>query len=440
MSKDDKEMAPFIGYLTLKRANLNVYRRMLFCGILLLLAIIAAEIGFLLLSPISAASSGASSRVGSFSLRTDVQKMPQPIVVTPTSTISPSQNSQNQQISDNTIANDTITAAGVFAAVVGVISALITILAGIATGFGIVEVSRIRRFRKRFNEKLKQMDEKLKQLDKRIDTENQKYVEAAYYYSEGTKAYRVGDNKHAIENYGAALKILPESPRILERIGRAYSNLDENEKAYDYLKRALNPDPDFEQALRSLALYYRYFNKQEAIKLLKKILEKNPSAYESWDFLGLCYRDQLQQGELLFKDQEIINSAIDCHEKALKIQKRPETEFYLGILLYFSPEGDKNRAKELLISASKRVEEQEHDMRIRDVWKNLILVGLPIVEDNQNEALQKIASMIQYNSSYKPSRRIYVGVEAHLRFLLEGTGHSDWIKEFMDIVNRWKES
>ena len=284
------------------------------------------------------------------------------------------------------------------------------------------------------------MDQKLEQLDKRIETETQKYVEASYYYSEGTKAYRAGDNQHAIENYRDALKYLPKSPRILERIGRAYSNLDKREKAFEFLKQALDIDPSYEPALRSLALYYRYSDGQEAIKLLKQILANKDQAYESWDFLGLCYRDQLQQGSLLSRDQEIINSAIDAHEKALKIKKRPETEFYLGILLYFSPEGDNNRAKELLISASKGVEEQEHDMRIRDVWKNLILVGLPIVEDNQNEALQKIENMIQYNSSYKPSRRIYVGVESHLRFLLEGTGHSNWIQTFMDIVNRWKES
>lgn len=433
MSEDDEVIAPFIGHHTLKNANSNVYRRMFFCGILLLLVIIADEMIILLLSPTIAVNSRASNLTEPLSLWTGEQNMPQPIVVTPTSTVNSAQNSQERQTSDNTIANDTITAAGVFAAVVGVILGMLTLVAAIATGFGILEVRRISGFRKRF-------DVELKQLHELIDTESQKFIEASYFYSEGTKEYKAGDNKHAIEHYLEALKYLPKSPRILERIGRAYSNLDVNERAFDYLKRALVLDPDYEPALRSLALYYRYFDRQEAIKLLKQILAKNSSAYETWDFLGLCYRDQLQQGEQLSKDQEIINKAINAHEEALKIKKRPETEFYLGILLYFSPEGDKNCAKELLISASKRVEEQEHDMRIRDVWKNLILVGLPVVEDNQNEALQKIISMIQYNSSYKPSRRIYVGVESHLRFLLEGTGHSNWIQTFMDSVNRWKES
>ena len=166
-------------------------------------------------------------------------------------------------------------------------------------------------------------------------------MEASYDYSEGTKDYRAGDNKPAIENYLAALRYLPKSPRILERIGRAYSNLNEKEKAYEYLKQAIDIDPHYEPTLRSLALYYRYSNNQEAIRILKQILEKNPFAYESWDFLGLCYRDQLQQGQLLSKNQEIIDKAIDAHEKARNIKERPETEFYLGILLFFSPPGEK---------------------------------------------------------------------------------------------------
>jgi tetratricopeptide (TPR) repeat protein len=435
MSKDD-EMTSLIEHFIFRKTDMNVCRCTVFCGILFFPVIVAAGLVVLLLTPTSTVSSGASSLTRTFSSRTDAQKMPQPMLVTPTSTINPSQTAQNQQISDNTIANDTITVAGVFAAVVAVLLGILTLAAAIATGIGILELRRIRRFRKGFNEKLKQLDKKLKQLDKRIDTENQKYVEAAYFYSEGTKDYRAGDNKHAIENYVAALKILPESPRIMERIGRAYSNLNEEEGALEYLKKALALDPDYEPALRSLALYHRYTNRQEAIRLLKQILAKNKRAYEAWDFLGLCYRDQLQHGEQLSKDQEIIDKAINAHEEALKIKKRPETEFYLGILLFFSPEDDKNRAKELLILAAKGVEEQEHDVRIRDVWKKLILVGVPVVENNKTEALQKTANMIQY----KPSQRIYIGVESHLRFLLEGTGHSDWIEDFMSIVNGWKES
>lgn len=329
--------------------------------------------------------------------------------------------------------------------------ALFALVAAIAIGVGIFEVNRIRQFRNNFDKQLelfgkrietelgqldKRIETELEQLDKRIDSESQRHIEASYYYSEGTKDYRAGDNKHAIEHYLEALKYQPKSPRILERIGRAYSNLNEEEKAIEYLNLALNIDHDYEPALRSLALCYRYANGQEAIKLLKQILANNPSAYESWDFLGLCYRDHLQPGGQLIKDQETIDKAITAHENALKNQTHPETEFYLGILLFYSPTGDKNRAKNLLLSASKRVEEQEHDVRIRGVWRKLIIAGAFIVEDNQAEAMRFIQDMIQY----KPTQRISLRVESHLRFLLEGTGHSDWIQGFLDTLNTWKES
>ena len=75
-------------------------------------------------------------------------------------------------------------------------------------------------------------------------------------------------------------------------------------------------------------------------------------------------------------------------------------------------------------------------MRIRDVWKKLILAGAPIVEGKQAEALQCIADVLQY----KPSQRIHIGVESHLRFLLEGSGRSDWIQAFMDKLSTWKET
>ncbi len=435
----------------LKSVNINLYQCIIFLIKLFLLIIIAAAMIALLILPTIAVSLGANNLPVPFPMLSGVQRIPQPTAMPSASSGSSSQNSQGQQAIDNTIANDTITVAGVFAAVVGVVLALLALAAAIATGVGIFEVNRIRQFRSQFDKgleqlnkrietELEQLDERIEtelgQLGKRIDSESQKYIEASYYYSEGTKDYRAGDNKHAIENYLQASKYQPKSPRILERIGRAYTNLNEEEKAIEYLRLALDLDPENEPVLRSLALYYRYSNNLEAIKLLKQIVDKNPGAYESCDFLGLCYRDQLQQVQLLIKDQEIIDKAIKAHENALIIQKRPETEFYLGILLFFSPTGDKNRARDLLLSASKRVEEQEHDVRIRSVWKMLILAGAPIVEGNLAEALKCIQDMIQYN----PSQRIYIGVESHLRFLLEGTGHSDWMQAFLDILNTWKES
>src|SRR5205085_3208719 len=100
-----------------------------------------------------------------------------------------------------------------------------------------------------------------------------------------------------------------------------------------------------------LSLLYRSTEPEKAIENLKDIVQKNPKAFEAWDFLGLCYRDQLIRNDELIIDQTLIDEAISAHERALAIKKRPETEFYLGIMLYYSSKGDKIRAKELLLSA-----------------------------------------------------------------------------------------
>ncbi len=277
------------------------------------------------------------------------------------------------------------------------------------------------------------IEDEIKQLDKRIESESQKFIEAAHYYSEGSVAYRGGDNKHAIEFYLRALKLQPNNLSILERLGRAYSNLDDSENAIQYLNKAFEIDPDYEPVLRSLALHYRYMEPEKAIGYLKPIVQKNPRAFEAWDFLGLFYRDQLIRGQESIKDQSIIDKAIEAHETALALKERPETLFYLAILLLYSPNGDKIRAKQLMSSASKDSTFPEHDQRIRDVWKILIRAGVPIVDGNKKQALDFLKSLVITN------KRIYNGTKTHLHFLLEGTGHSDWEPQLMAAI-KWKES
>src|SRR6266568_3998683 len=274
------------------------------------------------------------------------------------------------------------------------------------------------------------LEEHLKLLDKRIEQESQKLLEAAFYYSEGSKLYRGGDNQHAIEFYLRALNLRPKNPSILERLGRAYSNLNDIVNASKYLNEALAINPEDETILRSLSLLYRSTEPEKAIEYLKSIVQKNPKASEAWDFLGLCSRDKLVRDQELIKDQTLIDEAINAHEQALAIKKRPETEFYLGILLYYSPQGDKIRAKDLMLSAYNGTLQQEHDLRIRQVWKVLIHAGVPIVNDNKDEALSVIESLKQYITT----ERIREGVQTHLRFLLEGTGHKDWIPEIIATI------
>ncbi|SRR6266566_302029 len=371
----------------------------------------------------------------------------------PPGSASPSLSFQEQQLltegqNDITIANAVVTYTGVFVGIV-------TIAVAITVFFGISEVFKIRVLRTGLeadiretnnkadevkselerqltvvNQHTTSIEDQLRQLDKRTENEIQKFIEASYFFSEGSKKYREGDNQHAIEFYLRALNLQPRNPSILERLGRAYSNLNDSDNAIQYLRRAFEIDPESEPILRSLALHYRYLEKEKAIDYLQSILQKNSSAYEALDFLGLCYRDQLVKDEGLIKDQDLIDKAIEAHEKALAIKKRPETDFYLGILLFYSPKGDKIRAKELLLSAYQGTLEQEHDLRIRSVWKILIHAGVPIVEGNKEEALVLIKDL----TPFVTTQRIRDGVKTHLLFLLEGTDHHEWIPEFMGLV------
>ena len=293
------------------------------------------------------------------------------------------------------------------------------------------QLKKLTQQNKDIESKNQQLEEEVGQLTQREKTQ----MEASYYFDLATNAYKIGDNIHAIEYYKRALQLQPDNIKVMERIGRAYSNMNDMENAIEYLNKALKIDPEYEPVLRSLALHYRYSEPEKAIEYLERVVQNNPEAYEALDFLGLCFRDRLLREHELIHDQTIIDQAIEAHEKALNVKKRPETEFYLGILLYFSPKGDKIRAKELMLSAYNGILKQEHDLRIRKVWKILIHAGVPIVNGNKSEALALIKSLTEYITS----QRIRDGVGAHLRFLLEGTDHKEWIPKFMDIV-KLKES
>lgn len=402
------------------------------------------------------------------------------ILPSPSSQISQlSTNTQSQQIlnegqNDINVATSLITFAGVFIAISSIILALVGVFTAVAAFLRVRETRDIRNLKSRLENDINEIndrankvekkfdensqifqgllvniteqtktiedrnrinEEELKQLDTRIERESQKLIEAAYYYSEGTKEYRRGDNQHAIQYYMEAVRYQPKSPRILERIGRAYNNLNDDINAFKYLNEAHDADPEYEPALRSLALYYRPLDGQKAISLLNQIVDKDPEAYESWDLLGLCYRDQLQQDQQLTTKQKIIDQAINAHEKALALKERPETKFYLGILLYFSPTGNKVDAYNLLKSASQKINDQEHDQRVRDVWKMLIIASVPIIDGDKGLTLTDIKTLVPLITT----KRIYTGVESHLRFLLEGTDHSDWIDEITAIITTWKE-
>ena len=61
------------------------------------------------------------------------------------------------------------------------------------------------------------------------------------------------------------------------------------------------------------------------------------------------------------------------------------------------------------------------------MWKILIEAGIPIIEGRKEEAL----NIFQTLRPYITTQRIHDAVNGHLEFLLKGTGHEDWLPEFV---------
>lgn len=354
------------------------------------------------------------------------------IFAPPLSTISSSTNSNSSSSSPNSLdqqilseAQQDVSVANNIIAWSGFFIAIIASAVTVAGFFGIREFLRIRNLSNEFATQIQEVTDlktrveaDLQELRKKLASESQTLIQAAHTFSIATDAYKVGDNIRAIEYFLQVLNLQPENTLVMERLGRAYSNLNDMKKAIDYLEnKALAIDPSFVPALRSLALCYRYTDKDKAIDYFQQALKLDSSDYETWDFLGLIYRDN-----------GLIDEAISAHEQALSLKRRPETQFYLSIL--YSIKGDIKRAKLMSLNAENDLLIKEHDERIRPVWKALIRAGVHILEGNEGEAYKLVKTL----SPYITTDRVYEAVTGHLKFLLEATGHDTWKQKFTSIL------
>lgn len=361
----------------------------------------------------------------------------------PTVTPSATGVSSNSALSSPNSQNDSVLGIAEFVIYwSGAFLTLVTVLLAIAAFFGIIEFRSTRRLREVVSTQVsdllvqvadlkKQVEEterqaievathaenQLAMLVKKFESDSQKLMDVTYTFTEANIAYNIGNNKRAIDYFLRVLDLQPDNLRVMERLGRAYSNLNQLPEATLYLKKAIDKDPNNVPALRSLGLCYRYQNPTEAINIFQQALTIDPDDYESWDFLGLIYRDQ-----------KIYEKAIDAHEKALKLKRRPETEFYLSILYFLT--GDTELGRLMALNAENDLKDHEHQERIRPVWKTLINSAVPIIDGNEHEAFR----LIQTLKPYITSNRIHDGVVAHLEILLTVTGHNNWISKFTNIL------
>lgn len=95
----------------------------------------------------------------------------------------------------------------------------------------------------------------------------------------------------AIAAYEKAVALNPEDENLLYNIAVLYSNLEKYDQAAEYYGRALQLNPDDSDAKFNLALIYVLKLEQwdEALPILKALVEAEPGNAEAWEMLSIVY-------------------------------------------------------------------------------------------------------------------------------------------------------
>jgi len=112
---------------------------------------------------------------------------------------------------------------------------------------------------------------------------------------------QAGDLLGAIDNYKAALTIVPDRADALSNLGAAYVRLGQYEDGIKQYDAALKIDPASASIRLNLALaYYKSSRPREAIPQLKRVLSSDTEVKSAYLVLADCY---LQTGQ----DQEVVS-------------------------------------------------------------------------------------------------------------------------------------
>lgn len=110
---------------------------------------------------------------------------------------------------------------------------------------------------------------------------------AVKLYNEALELVKSGDNKKAIEQLNAALKIYPEYLAALNELGVQHMRLKEFNKAEDYFKNATKLAPDaFTPRLNYGVLLVQMKNYPKAVDELYKALQKNAASAIGHLYIG----------------------------------------------------------------------------------------------------------------------------------------------------------
>ncbi len=110
--------------------------------------------------------------------------------------------------------------------------------------------------------------------------------------SEALKLHKKGKLNEAIKNYNELLKNNKKSSQINFYLGTAYIQKQDYEKAYDYLKQAINIDGDIPNYYNNIGISLSRLNKdREAIANYKKALDLKENYNDAIINIGISYKN-----------------------------------------------------------------------------------------------------------------------------------------------------
>jgi tetratricopeptide (TPR) repeat protein len=138
------------------------------------------------------------------------------------------------------------------------------------------------------------------------------------YLSLGFSLEMLGKYDEGLYNYQQALKINPDDPIVIYRIGQIYLKKEEVDNAEKAFKKVVSLSPNFFKALINLALIYRQKGLlQKVVLLYKKALLIKPDFADLYNNLGNIHSEL---GDM--------SQALECYQRATNINPAHYQAFF----------------------------------------------------------------------------------------------------------------
>lgn len=315
---------------------------------------------------------------------------------------------------------------------VTIFTAILTVLIVFAGFVGFREIRQIQKIKKNVRRTLDSHTSEYKSLIKKIETETEGnmnelrnkieyeskvFVEVNYNFNEANTAYDNGAFDKAIEYWKRVLEKKPTDPITLCRIGRAYCNLDEFEKAEQAFNNAIQIDKNSREVYHGLATAYRYKDINKAVEYCSRAIEIDSNYAAAYDYLGLLYRE-------LGK----IDDAIESHKSALNIRDSEDTHYHLS-LLYLKKDQKINAENHIKIANSKAQINLKEGKRV--IWAYFIQSGFNTFQKNHDSALD----LLQKCADLNLTKRLKKAMSTHIIFLLQALGDEENLQRYKEILS-----